>query len=257
MAQWKTLQRADLKAFDEDMTKAVLYAMEHGAKGRISNNGHAILRNNNGQTMSVSRSSSGGSRKQNVARDLTRLFGGPVTVTRRPVETTQMNGQGTEALGRDVMANEPNLRCPANGCGYLGATEGAIYSHVQKEHYRCDHCSFVGKTKQARSLHIARTHEGRGGPGTRTAKTPAPAVEPAGNDEEPPQVPEPTVVPENPTVEANNKLLMIRELLGEDPRLAQMQERVAQQQQTIDDLLRERDDLKAQLALVREALGLS
>lgn len=269
MAQWKTLQRSDLKAFDEDMTKAVLYAMEHGGTGRISNNGHAILRNNNGQTMSVSRSSSGGSRKQNVARDLNRLFGGPVTVTRKPVQTPKLNGHGAEALGRDVMAGTENLKCPAKGCEYLAVTQGAIYAHVDKCHYRCDECDYIGRTAQARALHVTRTHRGIN-PAQNRKQTPPPAVEqpaqdqpPQATDTNPPQQPEtppaaePTVVPETPGLDDHRKLLAIRELLGEDPRITQLQERVAQQQQTIDALIRERDDVKAQLALVREAIGLS
>ena len=251
MAQWKTLQRTDLKAFDEDMTKMILYAMEHGATGRISNNGHAILRNNDGQTMSVSRSGSGGSRRQNVARDLTRLFGTTPEPTRRGVETAALNGQGSEALGRDVMACEPNLKCPAKGCDYTGVTEGAIYSHVEKYHYRCPECSFIGKTAQARSLHHTRTHKGVNPAKGRTKNpTPTQPETPPASESAPPQPADEVVRAEAEHYDAVEVLERVREALGEDPRVAKLQRQV-------DDLLRERDDLKAQLSLVREALGLS
>jgi hypothetical protein len=71
-AGWRVLTRRDLNAFDDDATAAVLLAMERGGVGRISKNGHAILRAPDGQTMSVTRSSM--KSKQVVALKVRRLF---------------------------------------------------------------------------------------------------------------------------------------------------------------------------------------
>lgn len=284
MAQWRTLTRQDLRAFDEDMTKFVLYAMEQGGVGRVSNNGHCIIRNNRGQTMSVSRSASGGNRKQNVARDICRLFGDPndnpkPSPPKTPEKPQLMQAQPTQQTDEVV-------RCTVKGCTEQFVTEGARYSHIEQNHYRCreDGCSFVGKTPQSRALHVTRTHRGinprqnrkqprpvetvQPAPDSGLAETPEPTAEqpaeaPAPQQPETPPAAEPDtdreqpgwydrvrVVGESPTVEANRKLLMIREVLGEDPRIAELRGQV-------DDLRRERDDLKAQLALIRDALALS
>lgn len=256
MAQWKKLTREDLRAFDTEQTKAVLYAMDRGGEGRISSSGHCIIRNNSGQTMSVSRSS-GGRRKMNVARDLVRLFGADDAVS------ASTNGQhdGHTEPARAAPAREdatPHLTCPARGCDKTFVVEGARYAHIEHMHHRCPvaGCDFVGRVPQSLVLHRLRAHEGVN-PAKNRRKRAAEAVateaehyerlpEEAGGAPEP----APTTVEESPTVEANNKLLMIRELLGEDPRIAELTRRV-------QELEKERDDALAQLSLVREAIGLS
>ena len=118
---WRTLTRSDLRTFDDNMTKAVLYAMEHGVVGRISSNGHAIIRNNSGQTMSVSRSA-GGNRKANVANDLCRLFGAPVD---DPAPRAVQPHKIAAAPSATPTDDEPTLTCPANHCTATFVTEGA------------------------------------------------------------------------------------------------------------------------------------
>ncbi len=159
MAQWKTLTREDLRAFDTSQTEAVLYAMRCGGVARLSNNGHVIIRNSNGQTMSVSRSS-GGRRKQNVARDLVRLFGAPVEE-----ETRNRNGSSTAPTLTVAPEPEPEttetLECPAARCTETFVTEGARYQHVAALHYRCSEgCGAVFDTAQGASMHRRRAHEG-------------------------------------------------------------------------------------------------
>lgn len=69
---WRVLTRRELNAFDDSARDAILYAMDHGAVGRISTNGHAILRAPDGRTMSVTRNSN--KSKQVVSINVRRLF---------------------------------------------------------------------------------------------------------------------------------------------------------------------------------------
>lgn len=48
------LTAADLRGFDREAKKLVLWAMEQGATGKVSSKGHAILRGPDGRTASVS-----------------------------------------------------------------------------------------------------------------------------------------------------------------------------------------------------------
>jgi hypothetical protein len=70
--EWHVLTRRDLNGFDDSARDAILLAMRRGAVGRISKNGHAILRAPDGQTMSVTRNSN--KSKQVVAIKVRRLF---------------------------------------------------------------------------------------------------------------------------------------------------------------------------------------
>lgn len=267
MAHWGKLSREDLRAFDDDQTKAVLYAMDHGGVGRISSSGHAIIRNETGETMSVSRSSAG-RRRLNVARDLVRLFGAEEepqasavvqgAFEREPVRATSSVSVAAGGGGGTQTLEQPTIACPAKGCTATFVTEGARYVHVNEQHHKCpeDGCDFVGRVAQSLILHKVRKHTDidPNDPKYRKKRAAQAVQSEAEGSEQVPYdqggLPKPVEVATSPTLEANNKLLMIRELLGEDPRVAQLE-------QQVQDLLRERDDLKAQLSLVREALGLS
>lgn len=250
---WRVLTRQDLKAFDDDQTKAVLYAMDNGGIGRISAKGHAIIRNTTGQTMSVSRNGAART-KQNTAADLCRLFGAPVDdVPARQPRALHAAPPQPETASTD----EATLACPANGCEATFVTEGARYSHVERNHpHRCDRpgCGFATDSSRGLVTHRRIVHEGwaprRGVKDTKPRRR--------RTDQQPQQPAEdPKPVPPVRTGQDAETLQAIRELLGQDPRIAQLQERVTQQQQTIDALVRERDDALAQLALVREALHLN
>lgn len=271
---WRKLTRKDLRTFDEDMTKAILYAMDCGGVGRVSNNGHAILRNNTGQTMSVSRSASGGSRKQNVARDLCRVFGAPVE------DSKPSSDDSTAVTPPDLrqpvgphpaeQADEPKLPCPANGCDETFVTEGARYSHANTQHHVCPEpgCGFASMKPNGVGAHRSRKHgyestaphkirereraRQRRNDVTSPQPTPAAAVNGSATttNRQPAQsVGHISAQQYAAGVDAANIVNEIRKLLGEDVRVARLQ-------QQVDRLTRERDDARTQLALVKEALHL-
>lgn len=70
-----TLTRRDLTAFDQKATDLILSAIEFGCIGRVSNRGHAILRNNTGKTTAVPRTMSTPNRSaQNARAQVKRLL---------------------------------------------------------------------------------------------------------------------------------------------------------------------------------------
>lgn len=71
------LTHRDLKAFDQRATRLVLDAVAAGCSGRVSSKGHAILRNNAGQTASVPPTSASPNRSaQNTEAAIKRLLEG-------------------------------------------------------------------------------------------------------------------------------------------------------------------------------------
>jgi hypothetical protein len=262
---WGTLTRQDLRGFDEDQTKAILYAMDNGGVARLSSNGHCIIRNDQGQTMSVSRSA-GGRRKQNVAADLCRLFGAPTTDP-PPRAQAQANGHSDPSrVTTQGMEADEVLACPAKGCEVTFVTEGARYTHVTTHHWQCpqEGCGFVGRNAQSANLHHIRVHRGINPAKGRTKK-------PADAERAREPAPTPALVTTMLRREAEASVALdgetqpvstgpdphrpeavlarVREALGEDPRVPQLRAEV-------DRLTRERDDALAQLSLVREALHL-
>lgn len=246
---WKTLNRDDLKSFDDHQTKAVLYAMSKGGVGRVSNNGHAIIRNQQGQTMSVSRSA-GGRRKPNVANDLVRLFGAPIEDEGRRSKATGSSSSVTPTP--DVEPYAATLECPASACPAVFATEGARYAHVQQKHpHTCDECGAAFATSKGRSGHRRIVHEGaRPATGNRGRRPKPVESTPDVSTVEEPEV---AGIDTTPTrwapVHPAEFMATVRKMLGEDPRVAELSAKV-------DALTRERDDARAQLGLVKEAMGL-
>lgn len=67
--------RSDLRHFDGEATRLILWAQEQGARVRISKRGHAILHGPGGTSASVSSKSKSGNRaSQNNAAGVRRLF---------------------------------------------------------------------------------------------------------------------------------------------------------------------------------------
>lgn len=131
-ANFKKLLRTDLRAFDTRAQDLILGAMERGGRGRISTKGHAILRSPNGQTMSVSRNTATGNRSyQNMEADFRRCFGD------LPCENETSGSLALAPPLPEIAQRDPDLECPLEGCEAVFVTEGARYSHVQKEHYPC------------------------------------------------------------------------------------------------------------------------
>lgn len=69
------VNRADLRHFDGEATRLILWAQEQGARVRISKRGHALLYGPNGATASVSSKSKGANRaSKNNEAGVRRLF---------------------------------------------------------------------------------------------------------------------------------------------------------------------------------------
>jgi hypothetical protein len=70
-----SVTRGDLRHFDGEATRLILWAQEQGARVKISKRGHAIIYGPNGGTAAVSSKSTGRNRSsQNTAADVRRLF---------------------------------------------------------------------------------------------------------------------------------------------------------------------------------------
>jgi len=304
---WKKLTRADLTNFDTTATGAVLTAMDQGAVGRVTARGHATIRGDNGQTMSVTRDTSAPHCKQNIHADLRRLF--PEVrlngTTKKNQDVNMHNDldkpfSDTElpkATNGTLPAGDVLLQCPAKGCDKEFVTAGARHAHIRDDHatctwegadvehddpsYRCDvgpdGTAFVGASKQSVAGHVnihhrgARPWESRDpakrhaaavkGAATRARKAGKKAAgavsKPVANGtaqsrntattksdshtEEHRGLPM-SEVKHRPTTPAA-KLAAIRAILGDDPRVAQLEAQVA--------------ELKAQLDLVAEVLHLA
>jgi hypothetical protein len=238
---WKKLNRGDLKVFDDDQAKLVMYAMEKGGQGRISAEGHAIIRNRAGLTMSVARKGNG-RRHANAAADLVRLFG-PIEEAPKDKVKEQPDVQTIVPKGGDEI-----FHCPGTGCKETFVTEGARYSHIAKAHpFKCEECPRVFDSEQGRKLHVTRTHRGRnwGGPHRRSLELKViEHPEPAPTPDEPLQLPELT---------ADLQLEMIRDILGVDPRVLELNRRNAELFEELEAVKAERDELKAKLELIQEA----
>lgn len=67
--------RGDLRHFDGEAVRLILWAQEQGARVRISKRGHALLYGPNGATASVPAKSKGANRsRRNTQADVRRLF---------------------------------------------------------------------------------------------------------------------------------------------------------------------------------------
>lgn len=75
MSAYGKLEKADLRGFDAESTKLILWAMDQGATGKVSNKGHAILRGPDGRTASVPRLMKNRNRSdKNTRAQVARLF---------------------------------------------------------------------------------------------------------------------------------------------------------------------------------------
>jgi hypothetical protein len=75
MTKYTKLTKADLRGFDAESTKLILWAIEQGATGKVSNRGHCILRGPDGRTTAVARKMTSQNRTaQNTRAQVARLF---------------------------------------------------------------------------------------------------------------------------------------------------------------------------------------
>lgn len=282
---WKKLTRRDITTFDDFATDAVIAAMELGGIGRIQSNGHAKIKGVNGNIITISRDTSGPHIRGNMMTALKRAFPELKSDSQEDIVTSASTSPETgQAL----------LGCPAKGCEQEFATPEALQEHVGFSHYTCkwegcdmgpDGTAFVGKTRMSVAGHINIRHKGNkpwehnqqqanakraATVAARKAKEAqeAPVVKLVDVHGHPavvaPAMPEQVAVPPVAGVNVESiggkgvvmgesvadgndpdavaKLALIREILGDDTEVVALKKEVA--------------DLKAHLALVREAVGL-
>lgn len=275
------LTRADLRNFDDRSKDLIIRAMEMGAVARITNKGHCIIKAPNGALVTVS----GGLSKPNRSRNNTeaefaRAFPNiSVALAREAPE--RMKQEVEEALVD--RGEDPTLECPAKGCEAVFVTEGARYSHIEKQHYKCkeEGCNHVAPSPRSLAGHVSIIHRGnkpwehagaasKAAAEARRAVTPTPTpvaprpvtpvdvaqrAQRAAADDKSAAVlakrltAQPTLPLEPVQGDPSEVLAKIRCLLGEDPRVQQLQMEL--------DAARARiADLEAKLALVREATTL-
>lgn len=153
--EWKRMTANDLRHCDSKAKEIILRAMELGAVGRLSSKGHVIVRAPNGATMSVSRNMTSSNRsRQNTEAEFARVFEG-VDVPEQRNEGSLALVPVTETVAFD---REPDLECPAKDCEAVFVTEGARYSHIEKEHSKCYECGYVAKNEVALRGHTAMSH---------------------------------------------------------------------------------------------------
>lgn len=239
---YHALGRRDLGGFNEEAIAIITAATNLGATGRVSNRGHAIIRGPNGQTMSVSKDPTKANRGlQNQLSDFRRIFGmEPSEALKRkegPVPTT--------AIPQQQGVKPSLIRCEAKGCNQTFVTEGARYSHVQRDHVPCrvPGCQFPAVDKRGEAAHYRMHHKGEAA----TQRQGKPAKK---------EVEVTPAVTETRTTELEKQLSRIRDVLGPDPRVKDLQARLEECHARNEVLKKELGELQAKLKLMKEALEL-
>jgi hypothetical protein len=259
---YHALSRNDLRGFNEPAINLIVSAMSAGAVGRVSNKGHAILRAPNGGTMSVSKDPTKANRGlQNQLSDFRRLFGcEPEDVKRGERVAATM----TQTV-REVPAQqkpEP-VMCTAKGCNKVFATEGARYSHVERDHAKCrvPGCGFAAIDRRGEAAHYRMHHKGDaakqrlGKPATGAAAEAKARAEAKVEPAVPAQAPAPAEVLSKQS-EERKQLSRIRDILGPDPRVKDLQARLEQCGAALQRANDRIGELEAKLKLMKEALEL-
>lgn len=278
------LTRADLRGFDSAAQEIILAACAAGATARVSNRGHAIIRAPKGGTMSVARELKSMNRGlQNSVADFKRLFGMNPSDAFQKDRAMNSNGKQDDSAGLAYPSDKEldagvkeKFPCPAKNCTQVFDTEGARYSHVEKNHERCKHpgCGFASDSKQATSAHFRIVHEGwaprRGVSKTGVAK---PEKKPAAKKprakkavakpakKEAVKAVEVTAesLPATPPIKVEDPLAVlttIHDLLGRDPRLAEMEKAMDDLRGELEASQKRVHELEAKLHLMKEALDL-
>lgn len=254
---WRAYARNELRDFDDRAKEIIMSAQELGALCRLSSKGHMIVRAKNGMTISVSRNLKRGNRaSKNAAAQFKRTFGSEEPA---PAEKQKKD----EQVDYD---NEKVIVCPAKGCGHTFSgphAEKARDHHIDSEHYRCTEpgCDHVVAKRQGIGGHIGVAHrgnqpwklaqealKGKPRPPRKQAEpepvklTPVEPMEPRASG----AVVESVDIP--PTHRDAHVVKQIRDLLGADPRVAELEKEN-------EELRAKIDELEARLALVKEAFG--
>lgn len=242
---YHVLNRNDLRGFNEDAIKIILAAMDAGGVARVSRSNHCIIRGPQGGTMSVAMGITKANRGiQNATAEFKRVFGKDWSEVEKPREPARTSEDLAPApsLGEA----EPTLECPVKTCDATFVTEGARYDHCQKVHHPCREpgCQFVSATPSGELAHYRIVHLGvhpRKGTGKAAKKAkkkvaPKPAPQPARVEGE--------------------VVKQIRDLLGPDPRVAELEAENKHLRQELDNARTRAEELDAKLRLLKEALEL-
>lgn len=231
---WRVLTRGELKPFDTVAQDIILAAMNKGAKGRISTKGHVILRSPKGGTMAVSRNTSAGNRTAaNCRADFKRLFADlpdvePDLPAGQEEETRTDVDASFEIFNARPPADalHPTINCSVEDCEAVFVTEGARYSHVQKVHHKCPEpgCDYIGKSNNGLAAHTRIRHGTNRPWEVRSQKAASMRASDA------------------------KTLAAIRELLGTDPQVAELEKALKAERAKVKEL-------ETKLGKLREALA--
>lgn len=159
----------------------------------------------------------------------------------------------TQAVKEVPVQQKPEpVKCTAKGCNKVFATEGARYSHVERDHAKCrvPGCGFAAIDNRGEAAHYRMHHKGE------AAKQRARVVEK--QRVEAPKAPEPAASTEalSKQSEERKQLSRIRDILGPDPRVKDLQRRLEQCGAALERANTRIGELEAKLKLMKEALEL-
>ena len=279
---YMALERKDLRSFDAEATKMILDAIAAGCTGRVSSKGHAILRNPAGSTVSISRDLRTPNRSaQNTRADYRRFMA---------TLETPVNGTAPEVTAEVVSEpSEPSDdgKVPCPDCGEpvnvrgLGAHRAFAHKGVKPARRRTAPDPDLPGLEPVPDT-MVRHFKGKGGytatryavntegtewwcrfPGCGRTITDQKSLgghqrghtavlrkaEKAAAEE---PTPKPDVV-QNVT-DTVAVVDAIRELLGKDPRVVELEHDVARLTTERDEAVKHAADLDAKLSLLRETL---
>ena len=245
---YRRLGRNDLRGFNEDAIRIITAAMNAGGTGRVSSRNHCIIRGPQGGTLSVAMGITKANRGiQNAAAEFRRVFGMEWTDVEKPREAQSQTSEDL-APAPSLGDPHPTLTCPVKTCEAVFVTEGARYDHCQKIHHPCRKpgCQHVSPTVQGEISHYKIVHldEAPRRGVTKAAKKKKPAAKKAA-------APQPAAV-----VKEGEVLKQIRHLLGDDPRLVELQAENRRLQEALGKAEARTAELDAKLKLLKEALEL-
>lgn len=227
------LRRTDLRTFDQEMTDLIMEMTDHGWTGRVSSNGHAIMRAPDGEdTHSISRSSLRGRSGRNARAAFDRWL--RQQPAKEPEmsdqETTTVTGPGGTEHSKGERPGDPEeegyikeyKECPT--C-HESVWRDALGPHM-KLHIEARPCSVCGRSYKYLDTHIRSKH------GVRLGALPAP-------------VPAPIEGPVKYTQDESDAINAVRALIARNQNLHEILVRAR----------KERDDLQARIDLIRETMN--
>jgi hypothetical protein len=286
MAEYGQLTRSDLAAFDKEATGLILSAIAAGCTGNVSRRTHAILRNAAGDTMSVQRKLATGNRSSQNTRSEYKKFMAAHTeaLEAQGVTPTPVEVEPEEAPAEDFwFCTLCQESLPLSGQDESTAQQ-AHMAEVHPKYTFCPECGALVK-KQGLGPHINMAHKVtteqrranaiKAGETRRRAREEAEkaaqeAQEPAEEPVSPPveeitdeQVAEILEHPDEPQIElpepeishqfAVETIEKIRNLLGKDPRVVELEAQIVVITEERDAAIKAKGELEAKLALMREA----